>query len=166
MADGSVVMNLRRPTPASALGLSRRARIISLALIVFWLVLPGPADPAHAHEIAILKSADIAPYNQAIASFKASTPGLTTFVEYDLQGDVARGRKLAQKIRASDAALVLAVGLKAALVAKLEILDAPVIFCMVLDPAKHNLAAPNMTGSGWRSRLTASFQPCARCCRP
>jgi len=139
-------MNLRRPTPASALGLSRRALTISLALIVFWWVLPGAADPVHALEIAILKSADIAPYNQAIASFKASSPGLTTFVEYDLQGDVARGRKMAQKIRASDAALVLAVGLKAALVAKLEILDAPVIFCMVLDPAKHSLAAPNMTG--------------------
>ena len=58
--------------------------------------------------------------------------------EYDLQGDVARGQKLARKVRASDAAVVVAVGLKAALVAKLEIVDVPVIFCMVLDPARYD----------------------------
>src|SRR5437867_2938979 len=73
-------------------------------------------------------------------------PSSTTFFEYDMQGDVARGQELARTIRASDATLLLAVGVKAALVAKLEIMDIPVIFCMVLDPAKHDLKAPNMTG--------------------
>jgi len=101
---------------------------------------------AHAHEIAILKSSDLTAYNRAIEGFKSVAPPGSTFTEYDLQGDLERGRKLAQKIRASDANLVLAVGLKAALAAKLEILDAPVIFCMVLDPSKSDLKAPNMTG--------------------
>ena len=73
-------------------------------------------------------------------------PPSTAFVEYDMQGDVGRGQKLARKIRASDATLLLAVGVKAARVAKLEIVDIPVLFCMVLDPAKHDLKAPNMTG--------------------
>jgi putative ABC transport system substrate-binding protein len=36
--------------------------------------------------------------------------------------------------------------LKAALAAKLEIVDIPIIFSMVLDTAKYNLTAPNMTG--------------------
>ena len=139
-------MDLRRPTPPAALGLSRRALIVSLTLILFWLVLPGAPDRAGAAEVAILKSADIAAYTQAVDSFKASMPAPSTFVEYDLQGDIERGRKLARKIRASDATLVLAVGLKAALVAKLEIVDIPVIYCMVLDPAKSGLSAPNMTG--------------------
>ncbi len=73
-------------------------------------------------------------------------PPATTFLEYDMQGDMSRGRKLARKIRASDATLLLAIGVKAALVSKLEILDIPVVFCMVLDPDKHDLKAPNMTG--------------------
>ena len=107
-------------------------------LAVLWLAAIGLPNSAHANEIAILKSADIAPYNQAIDSFKAVLTTGNTFVEHDLQGDVARGRKLAPKIRASDASLVLAVGVKAALVAKLELPDIPVIFCMVLDPAKHD----------------------------
>ncbi|HET9575187.1 MAG TPA: ABC transporter substrate-binding protein, partial [Nitrospira sp.] len=53
----------------------------------------------------------------------------------------------ARKIRASEASLVVAVGLKAALATKLEIVDVPVVFMMILDPSKHNLTAPNMTGT-------------------
>jgi putative ABC transport system substrate-binding protein len=112
----------------------------------FCLAALGAPDHAGASEVAILKSADLAAYNQAVAGFKAAMPPSTTFVEYDMQGDVGRGQKLARKIRASDATLLLAVGVKAARVAKLEIVDIPVLFCMVLDPAKHDLKAPNMTG--------------------
>jgi putative tryptophan/tyrosine transport system substrate-binding protein len=115
-------------------------------LALFCFAALGAPDHAGAAEVAILKSADLAAYNQSVAGFKAAMPSSTTFVEYDMQGDVGRGQKLARKIRASDAALLLAVGVKAALVAKLEIVDIPVIFCMVLDPAKHDLKAPNMTG--------------------
>ena len=102
--------------------------------------------PAIALDITILKSSDIAAYNQAVGGFKAALPPGTTFTEYNMQGNVAEGRKQAQKIRASDTGLVLAVGLKAAQVAKIEITDVPVVFCMVLDPSKHGLRSPNMTG--------------------
>ncbi len=118
-----------------------RTAITLLSLLIF--LAP---DPAGAAEVAILKSADLAAYNLAVAGFKATMPSSTTFIEYDMQGDMARGRKLARKIRASDATLLLAIGVKAALVAKLEIVDIPVIFCMVFDPARHDLKAPNMTG--------------------
>ncbi len=127
---------------------TRRAGVYSCLAVafLFGLLGLGVSTPSFAHEIAILKSADIAAYNEAVAGFKATATASTTFSEYDLQGNIERGRKLARKVRASNAALVLAVGLKAALVAKLEILDAPVVFCMVLDPVKYDLTAPNMTG--------------------
>ena len=101
---------------------------------------------AAATEVVILKSSDIAAYNQAVAGFKAALPGNLTLTEYDLQGDLEKGRNLARKIRASDPALVLAVGLKAAKAAQLEILDIPIVYSMVLDPAKYGLSTPNMTG--------------------
>src|SRR3989442_5223045 len=116
------------------------------ALALFCLMTFVAPNPAGAAEVAILKSADLAAYNQAVAGFKAAMPPSTTIIEYDMQGDVARGQKLARKIRDSEAMLLLAVGVKAAQIAKLEIADIPVIFCMVLDPAKHDLKAPNMTG--------------------
>jgi len=99
-----------------------------------------------AAEVAILKSADLPAYNQAVVGIKAALPPATTFTEYDMKGDIARGQNHTRKIQASDASLLLAVGVKAALVAKQEIVGIPVVFCMVLDSAKHDLKAPNVTG--------------------
>ncbi|HEX3203599.1 MAG TPA: ABC transporter substrate-binding protein, partial [Nitrospiraceae bacterium] len=95
----------------------------------------------------ILKSSSISAYDQAITGFKSTAPSGMIYSEYDLQGDLEQGRKLARKIRASEASLVVAVGLKAALAAKLEIVDIPIVYMMILDPSKHNLTAPNMTGT-------------------
>lgn len=102
---------------------------------------------AHASEIAILKSAPLTAYTQAIEGFRAelSGPG-HTIQEYDLGGDLEQGRKIAHRLRASDTTLVLAVGLKAALAAKMELFDIPVLYCLVLDPDKYDLAAPNLIG--------------------
>jgi putative ABC transport system substrate-binding protein len=100
-----------------------------------------------AAEIAILKSSSISAYDQAITGFKSTAPSGALYSEYDLQGDLEQGRKLAKKIRGSEASLVVAVGLKAALAARLEIVDIPIVYMMILDPSKHNLNAPNMTGT-------------------
>jgi len=97
-------------------------------------------------DIAILKSSDLRAYNEAIAGFKATAPGTAIYTEYDLGGDLARGKQLAKKIRMSDCSLVIAVGLKAALVAKQELAETPVLYMMILDPVKHHLTAGNMTG--------------------
>ena len=118
---------------------------IGIAMFAFFLGITLSAR-AFAAEIVILKSADITAYNQAVDGFRATLGGTATITEHDMQGDLAKGRKLARKVRASNADLVLAVGTKAALAAKLEIVDIPVLFCMVLDPEKSGLNAPNMTG--------------------
>ncbi|WP_447963969.1 ABC transporter substrate-binding protein [Nitrospira sp. Ecomares 2.1] len=100
-----------------------------------------------AEEVVILKSADINAYSEAISAYtSALPPSFHVTGEYDLQGDMAKGRILSQRIRASNANVVLAVGLKAALSAKLDILDIPVIFCLVLDPEKYGLPTANMVG--------------------
>ena len=111
--------------------------ILHLALFV---------DPVHAHEVVILKSANIIAYNQAVDGFKSTMPPDTTFIEYDLKGDTHAGRVYAAKIRASGAHLVLAVGSKAAIAARLEIFDIPVVHSMVLHPQKYDLKAPNLVG--------------------
>jgi len=108
-----------------------------------------------AQEIAILNSADIAAYNTAIDAFKhVPFPQGTNLVEHNLQGDLMEGRKLGRKIRASNAKLVLAVGLKAALAAKLEIVDIPIVYCMVLHPVKYDLLRSNMDGIDLDTSIT------------
>ena len=100
-----------------------------------------------AMDIAILRSSDIAAYREAIAGLKATGPIGAIYTEYDVQGDLELGKKLARKLRASNASLVVAVGLKAALAAKVEIVDIPIVYMMILDPLKHQLTADNMTGT-------------------
>jgi len=100
-----------------------------------------------AMDIAILQSSDIPAYHEAVAGLKATGPIGAIYTEYDAQGDLELGKKLARKLRASNASLVVAVGLKAALAAKVEIVDVPIVYMMILDPLKHQLTAANMTGT-------------------
>jgi putative ABC transport system substrate-binding protein len=115
-----------------------------------WLVLCVGAclivpTRAYAEDIAILKSAGIVAYSEAIEAFKHALPAsFKVTLEYNLQGDMAIGQSLARRIRASNAHVVLAVGLKAALTAKQEILDIPVIVCLVLNPEKYDIPTSNM----------------------
>ena len=128
-------------------GVYRTAATLALTLAL-WLGFTAIGESESlATEIAILKSSSIGAYDQAIEGFKSTAPSGTIYAEYDLQGDLDQGRKLAKKIRASEASLVVAVGLKAALAAKLEIVDVPIVYMMILDPSKHNLNSPNMTGT-------------------
>jgi len=116
--------------------------VLSLFLLTSLSGIVGAA------EIAILKSADLPYYEQAVVGFKAGLPATTSVKEYNLNGQLAQGRDIAKSLRASPPDLVFAVGLKAAMAAKLEILDQPVVFCMVLNPEAHGLPAGNMTGIG------------------
>ena len=139
-------MRQLRHTGMRASHTTARALSIACGALAVFCLLPGTLTPAGAAEVAILKTADLPAYNQAVAGFKAAMPSSTTFVEYDMKGNPASGQNLARKIRTSDAELLLAVGVKAAEVVKLEVPDLPIVFCMVLDPDKHDLKAPNMTG--------------------
>ena len=116
--------------------------------LVLWLGLcPLYVLESAAMDIAILQSSDIAAYREAIAGLKATGPIGAIYTEYDVQGDLELGKKLARKLRTSNASLVVAVGLKAALAAKVEIADVPIVYMMILDPLKHQLTAGNMTGT-------------------
>jgi putative ABC transport system substrate-binding protein len=124
-----------------------RLRPAFLALCIWFALCRSLLHAAVSNEIAILNSSDIAAYQEAIAGFKATGPGGALYTQYDLQGDLELGKKLARKIRGSDASLVLAVGVKAALAAKSEIANVPIVYMMIPDPLKHQLVAPNITGT-------------------
>ena len=104
------------------------------------------AFDVQAAEIVVLKSSDVGYYSQAVQGFRHALPAHAHIVEYTLTEGVTDAREVGQSIRAGHPDLVLAVGLKAALTAKVEIPDLPVVFCLVLNPELHGLPAGNMTG--------------------
>ena len=113
----------------------------SLSLCTLWV------SESTAMDIAILQSSNIEAYHEAVAGLKATGLIGAIYTEYDAQGDLELGKKLARKVRESNASLVVAVGLKAALAAKAEIVDTPIVYMMILDPLKHQLTTANMTGT-------------------
>ncbi len=121
----------------------------------WWLIvcalLLSPISAVSAGEIAILKSSDLPYYEQAVLGFRAGLPSPMQVREYNIGGQFTQGREIGRALRASPPTLVFAVGLKAALAAKLEIFDTPVIFCMVLNPESHGLPTSNMTGIAVRT---------------
>jgi putative tryptophan/tyrosine transport system substrate-binding protein len=164
---------MNRATDAQRGRRGQAARLVmACAVLAVWAALFPTAAPCALSnsnpEIAILNSSDNASYHDAIACFGAAGPSGAIYTQYDLQGDLELGKKLARKIRASDAALVVAVGLKAALAAKLELVDTPVVYMMILDPLKHQLVAPNMAGTmlevpmDRQLKLIKAFLPAAR----
>src|SRR5512139_1598853 len=106
-------------------------------LLLLWIT--SLSSFVNAAEIAIVKSSDLPYYEQAVVGFKEGILATTTVKEYNLHGQLAEGREIAKALRAAPPDLIFAVGLKAALAAKLEIFDTPVVFCMVLNPRAHGL---------------------------
>lgn len=126
----------------------------TLFLLFFFITLLSIVEAA---EIAIVKSADLRYYDDAIIGFKSGLPSMTKVKEYNLEGQLTRGGEIGKTLRASPPDLVLAVGLKAAISAKLEIFDTPVVFCMVLNPEAYGLPTANMTGIAVRATADAQL---------
>jgi putative ABC transport system substrate-binding protein len=97
-----------------------------------------------AQGIAVLKSHDIEPFNQALAGFVAACNNHIT--EYDLRGNEKRKERIIKDVMAAKPRLVLAIGSLAAQVAKEAVRDIPVVFFMVPNPHKHGLGGENIAG--------------------
>jgi putative ABC transport system substrate-binding protein len=99
---------------------------------------------AQTQGIAVLKSHDIEPFNQAIAGFATACDGQIT--EYDLPSSKGRQRSIIERIVAARPRLILAIGAMAAQVAKEMVRDIPVVFFMVPNPHKYGLKGKNIAG--------------------
>lgn len=129
-------------------------------LLDFFLLLSTLLFPVtgQASEVAILISADRQAYAQAVQSFRSGLDPRHRITTYTLSGKPLADRTLGERIRTESPDLILAVGLRAALIAKLELVDTPVLFCLVLYPEQNGLPAPNMVGITMTVPLTQQFE--------
>lgn len=113
-----------------------------------WLVLVPAlvlAGPARAAEVVVLKSSE-QPGFRAVVDALRRAAGAHTFTEVDLGGSRAQGDRIAANLRGR-AVIVVVLGPFAAQVARANLPDAPLVFCMVPDPEKAGLAdAPRVAG--------------------
>lgn len=105
------------------------------------------ASSAWAADVAIIKTRNLVPYNEAITGFTINCSSIRT-KEYDMEKNLTRGKQIASRINKTKPSVVLAVGAPAAQIAKFYINKSiPVVFIMVQGPEKTGLTGiKNMTG--------------------
>lgn len=121
----------------------RKLILCALIGLAQWGVFPTASQAA---DVIILTSAGTALYQQTVDSFRQHLPSSLDVKTLDLGGRLDRAQEIGERIRADHPQLVFAVGLKAALVAKSELPDTPVLFSLVVNPEEYGLPAANMVG--------------------
>ena len=133
------------------------ARIIYVFVIacLIWTigVTPGLAEGV---TVAVIKSRDIAPYNAAWEGVKETLErkGISFHItEYDLGGNLEKGNAITGAIKTSHPDIVLTLGTAATQVARQDIKDIPIVFCVILNPVASGLvnsmrsSGNNLTGA-------------------
>ena len=129
-------------------------------LLFFFLILSSAASvPAGAANIAVIVSADVDAYREALRGFK-ETVGHQIVAEYDMEGDFDRGREILEEIQSEvKPDLILVVGVWALQVIVSQPIDVPVVFTMVLNPRSILRGEPrNITGASMNVPVDQSIK--------
>jgi putative ABC transport system substrate-binding protein len=140
--------------------ITRRSWLPALFLLVSSLLWTGSeATPEPGQRVAILLSAKVDVYGEAVRGFKQSLEH-DIVAEYDMRGDFDRGRRILGEIETKvKPDLLLAVGVWALEVAVQESLDIPVVYTMVLNPPTVVGEQPrNITGASMNVPVERAFQ--------
>jgi ABC-type uncharacterized transport system substrate-binding protein len=141
-------------TPAGRAGASSRTRAgtgvraecgprpLAIAALLALAGLGAAAAPASAGGVAVLRSSDLAVYQQTTAAFRRAhgAPVLELSLE-ELGSETALRR-----LRSADPEVVVAVGLRAAAMIRDRLPRTPLVYCMVPSPARHQLVGSRITG--------------------
>jgi putative tryptophan/tyrosine transport system substrate-binding protein len=125
----------------SVIRVPARPRGALTATLLLALSLSAPAT-ALAATVALIQSGPLAPYVQASTAFRtACAESVATFLLDE--GDPAR---LARRVEATRPAVIVTVGLKAALFARDRLPRFPMVFCVVPNHERFDLAGGTITG--------------------
>lgn len=125
------------------------------------IIAPPDGTRDGENAVIIIRSQQIAAYNEAIKGFEEGCKGKNISIKaiYDLKGDVEECKRVIQNIKDDKLKpkLILAVGILAATLAKEQFTDIPVIFCMVVNHERFNLEGANITGISSEASLEEQF---------
>lgn len=97
-------------------------------------------------KVFVVKSKNLASYNLAVEGFRHRASSEWTIVEYDLQGALENTEKLVKRLKKEKPDLVVAVGAKALTALVQSKVSRPMVFCMVMNPAAHDMSSCDVTG--------------------
>ncbi len=125
-----------------------RTRIYSILVFILWILFHSTYC-AYAEKIAIvIKSQNLSAYNEVINGFEAECMqnDITIKSIYDLKGKMKVGHKIIRNVRKENPDIILTIGILATTIAKEEIKNIPIVFCMVINHERFQLTGANITG--------------------
>lgn len=130
-----------------------------LMIVASETIAASKATHVDENTVIIIRSQQIAAYNEAIKGFEEGCKEKNIFIKaiYDLKGDTEEAKKVVQAIKGGKPKLILAVGVLAATLAKDQFPDIPMIFCMVINHERFNLHGTNITGISSEASLEDQF---------
>lgn len=146
----------------------KRLQIVWICSVIFFNVFASFSSvfAQDQDKIVILRSQDISPYNSAVYGFKDEMDRTFTvsYQEYQLEDYADREDSLMTEIENDRPTLIFAVGTEAAMLAKNNIRDIPVIFSMVLNPVESGVVKSvrhpddNITGISLKISIEKQFR--------
>ena len=112
------------------------------ALVLLVATLSGRAEARS--EIAIFESDDLPAYQAPAEAFRLALGLPVTVHAFD--GDRGQADEVAAALRDDPPPLIFALGAKAAWTAVRNFPEVPVVYAMVLDPARYGIGGPRVTG--------------------
>jgi putative ABC transport system substrate-binding protein len=129
------------------MGTSSKKVLFQLLILVS---LARMAAPVHSADVAVIMSADVYAYREALQGFRG-TLRQQIVAEYDMEGDFDRGRKVLTEIQSKiKPDLIFAVGIWALNMIAKQTTEIPVVYAMVLNP-------PSVAGAGAKNITGASM---------
>jgi ABC-type uncharacterized transport system substrate-binding protein len=125
-----------------------RPLLVVALVLVHAVTIGAAASPAGGARVAVLMSAQVSEYQEALKGFR-ETAAHEIVAVYDMDGDTDRGRKYLAEIETKvKPDLILAVGIWALQVAMARPTAVPIVYAMVLNPPSVlGPAAKNVTGA-------------------
>ncbi len=126
-----------------SLGLQHVKRHLFLTTLLAILLLSSKT--VYSFTVVVVKSQDLAPYNRAVDGFRETISNRV--VELNLKGDSGEDHEaIIKQIGHIRPDVILAVGVKAALLAKSKLIQYPIVYAMVISPEKYRLSGDNIYG--------------------
>ncbi len=138
------------------MGTSSKKVLFQLLILVS---LARMAAPVHSADVAVIMSADVYAYREALQGFRG-TLRQQIVAEYDMEGDFDRGRKVLTEIQSKiKPDLIFAVGIWALHMIARQTTEIPVVYAMVLNPPSvAGAVAKNITGASMNVPVELTMQ--------
>ena len=126
----------------------KKPHLYYIFLFIFSIFFPGVNYAFSKDKAIIIKSQDLSAYNNVVEGFKRECVdnNITISAIYNLDGKMEVGREMLRKIKKKDPDIILTIGVLATTLAKEEIKDIPILFCMVINHERFQLEESNITG--------------------